>query len=174
MKKKLMVILLILSFISCDTASVDLNNSNYVFDGRGGVKCDVNGVERKPSIVTSPGPGSSQLKYENYMGEDFITLRFHTRDENNTFLAVRMVIKGLNPYVSNLKGMTVALNDYSIGMYSINTQIDYSTNHEYVGEFEIIYHDQNKRILAGRFWYDAVNSVNEIKEIRNGQFDMRY
>ena len=174
MKKTLIFILSILCVMSCDTSSVDLNDENYVFDGRGGVKCDVDGIELKPRVVTSPGPGSSELKFESYMGEDYITLRFDDRDESNAFLAVRIVVKGFNPNEMNLEGMVIDLNDYSTGMYSINTQIEYSTNLEYTGEFKIVYHDHSERILAGRFWYNAVNSENEIKEIRNGEFDMTY
>ena len=174
MKKKLVLLLSIFTLVACETASVDLDNDNYVFDGRGGVKCDVDGTELKPRVVTSPGPGSSELRFESYMGEDYITLRFNNRDENNAFLAVRMVVKGFNPNELNLEGMTIDLNDYSTGQYSINTQIEYSTNLEYIGEFEIVYHDQSERILAGRFWYDAINSENESKEIRNGEFDMKY
>lgn len=174
MKKKLIFIFSILTFISCETASVDLDDENYVFDGRGGVKCDVDGIEFKPRVVTSPGPGSSKLSFENYLGEDYLLLRFDNRDENHDLLVVRMVVKGFNPNEINLEGITTDLNDYSIGMYSIILQTEYTTNQENVGEFEIVYHDQTKRILAGRFWYDAVNSENEIKEIRNGEFDMTY
>ncbi len=174
MKKKIILILSIFTLIACDTASVDLDDDNYIFDGRGGVKCDVDGIELKPRVVTSPGPGTSELRFESYMGEDYITLRFNNRDENNAFLAVRMVVKGFNPNEINLEGMTIDLNDYSTGEFSINTQIEFSTNLDYIGEFEIVYHDQNERILAGRFWYDAINSENEIKEIRNGEFDMKY
>jgi hypothetical protein len=121
LKKKIILILSIFTLIACETASVDLDDNTYVFDGRDGVKCDVDGIELKPRVVTSPGPGSSELSFESYMGEDYITLRFNNRDENNAFLAVRMVVKGFNPNVINLEGMTIDLNDYSTGEYSINT-----------------------------------------------------
>lgn len=135
------------------------------------MKCDVDGIELKRRVVTSLGPGSSELKFESYMSEDFIILRCNHRDENNDFLAVQMVIIGFNPYQLNLEGM---INDFSTGMYNIKTQIEYSTNLDYTSEFEIVHHNQTERILAGRFWHDAVNFENEIKEIRNGEFDMKY
>ena len=173
MKMKLLLILSILTFISCEPASVDLDNENYEFDGKGGVKCEVNGMELKPR-ETILSPSSKELIFQSYMGDEFLTLSFNNRDENNAFLAVRMVVKNLNPYETDLTGLIINLEDDNKGMYSINVDNEYSTNLEYIGEFEIEYHDQNERILAGRFWYDAVNSVNEIKEIRNGEFDMKY
>lgn len=100
--------------VACETASVDLNNDNYVFDGTGGVKCDVDGTELKPRVVTSLGRGSSKLRYELYVGADYIKLRFNNRDENSAFLAVQMVITGFNPNALSLDGMTIYLNKYSI------------------------------------------------------------
>ncbi len=54
MKNKLIFILSILTFISCDTASVDLDDENYIFDGRGGAKCEVNvsGIYTESSYIT--------------------------------------------------------------------------------------------------------------------------
>jgi hypothetical protein len=138
------------------------------------VKCEVDGVELIPRVVTSPNSGSSELNFDSYMGEDFLTLRFNNRDKNNAFLAVRIVIKNFNPNETDLTGMIIDLHDDSTGMYSINTQIEYSTNLEYIGEFKIVNHDQSERILSSRFWYGDVNLDNEIRETRNGQFATKY
>jgi hypothetical protein len=138
------------------------------------VKCEVDGVELIPRVVTSPNSGSSELNFDSYMGEDFLTLRFNNRDKNNAFLAVRIVIKNFNPNETDLTGMIIDLHDDSTGMYNINTQIEYSTNLEYIGEFKIVNHDQSERILSSRFWYGDVNLDNEIRETRNGQFATKY
>ena len=174
MKKRLILIFILLFLVACDTASVDISDSNYEFDGRGGVKCEVDGVEFKPRIVTSPGANSQELDFESYMGEEHLNLSFNNRGANNQLLVVSVLIKNLNPYETDLTGMVIDLSDDSTGMYKIILLDEYSTNAGNIGEFEIVYHDQSRRILAGRFWYDAVNSNNEIKEIRNGEFDMMY
>ena len=151
MKSNLIFLLSIVTFIACDTASVNLDDKNYAFDGRGGVKCEVDGVELIPRVVTSPNSGSSELNFDSYMGEDFLTLRFNNRDKNNAFLAVKIAIKNFNPNETDLTGMIIDLHNNSTGMYSINTQIEYSTNLEYIGEFKIVNHDQSERILSSRF-----------------------
>ncbi len=174
MKKKLILILSILTFISCDVASVDLDDQNYVFDGGGGVKCEVNGMEFIPRGVTSPGANSMELNFAQHNGEEYLYLNFNNRGENNELLVVSLLMNNINPYENDLTGMIIELNDDSMGMYRIVLLDEYSTNTEYIGELEIVYHDQDERILAGRFWYDSVNSNNEIVEISNGEFDMIY
>lgn len=174
MNKKLIILFFLLAFIACDTASVDLSDENYVFNGNGGVKCEVDGVKFVPRLVTSPGANSMGLNFTSYLSEEYLYLNFNNRGENNALLVVSILINAVNPYETDLTGTIIDLNDDSKGMYTIVLLDEYSTNLEYFGKFEIVYHDQNKRILAGRFWFDAVNFNNEIREIRNGEFDMTY
>ena len=63
-------------------------------------------------------------------------------------------------------------NQESFAEYGAGNFGDGATTTEYYGEVEIIYHDVDERILAGTFWYDVVNENGEIREIRNGEFDM--
>ncbi|WP_192822074.1 hypothetical protein [Rufibacter sp. LB8] len=42
------------------------------------------------------------------------------------------------------------------------------------GELRITKFDQQRGIVAGTFWFDAVNSQGEKVEVREGRFDMRY
>ena len=104
MTKKLIFIFSLMTFIACDTASVDLSDDNYVFDGRGGVKCEVDGVEFIPRIVTSPGANSMELNFASYMGEEYLYLNFNNRDDNNALLVVSILIKNVNPYETDLTG----------------------------------------------------------------------
>ena len=131
-------------------------------------------MELKPKISLSPGPPTAELRFESYRGEEYITLDFYNRDENDDFTSVRMIIYDINPNNEILEGMIIKLSDSNIGSLVINNQNEYHTNLQNTGTFEIVYHDQFNRILAGRFSYDAINSDNEIKEIRNGEFDMKY
>lgn len=174
MKWELIIILSVFTLFSCDTGSVELEDENYEFDGRGGIKCDVDGTELKPRLVLSPGARSAELTFFSDVGEDFMILRFDTRDKNGASLDVQMTVKGFNPAETNLEGLTFDLDDDDVGIYKFDYQVEYSTDLEYTGEIEIVYHDPEKGILAGKFWYDAINSDNEIKEIRNGEFDMSY
>ena len=173
-KMKLFLVLFSIVLMACDSASVDLSDENYLFDGRGGVKCDINGVELKPKITYSPGPGTRDLNYDYYNGEDVLRLSFYNTDSNDRFLSVDIIIKNFNPISTNLTDLKIDLDDVSQGKLYVNNNFEYTTDREFTGQFEIIYHDQSERILAGKFWYDAVNSDGEAIEIRNGEFDMKY
>ncbi|HRE79282.1 MAG TPA: hypothetical protein PLL09_15810 [Flavobacterium sp.] len=174
MKKNLIVLLSFLTLMSCSTSSVDLSDENYIFTGRGGAKCEVDGVELVPRLTISPGANSLDFGYESYNGEEYLYLKFNNRGPENSLLVVGVVVKNVNPFENNLTGTLYDLNNDSTGTYTIMLLDEFSTNLDYIGEFEIVYHNQQERILAGKFWYDAVNAENEVREIRNGEFDLKY
>ena len=68
--------------------------------------------------------------------------------------------------------------DSKFGEYTIfddNTgRISYKTNSTIIGELKITYHNFDKAILSGTFWFDAINSDGKIVKIREGRFDMQY
>ncbi|MGG8497231.1 DUF6252 family protein, partial [Tenacibaculum sp. TC6] len=65
-----------------------------------------------------------------------------------------------------------AFGRYTI--YKNGTGYDYRTSNEIKGKLTINKLDQNKAIISGTFWFDAVNSNGENVEIREGRFDMQY
>ncbi len=50
----------------------------------------------------------------------------------------------------------------------------HSVSYPLTGELRITKLDHQKRIVAGTFWFDAVNSAGEKVEVREGRFDMRF
>ncbi len=174
MRKKLILLMSILTLISCSTSSVDLPHNNYVFDGRGGAKCEVDGVEFVPRIVAPEEANSMELQFIQYNGEEYLSFDFDNIGPDNRWLGLRIVVNDVNPIENDLTGSVFKLNNLNTGTYSDGWMNNYGTNAEYSGEFEIVFHNQNKRILSGRYWFDGINSDNEIREIRNGRFDMKY
>lgn len=177
MKKRLIYILLLLTFISCDTASVDVDDENYMFDGRGGVKCEVNGNQLKPSVVTSPGATTVWFSLADYDDLNRMYLSFRNRGQSPDFVDqfVRLEITGISTTTS-MVGNIYDLGDLpNQGSYTIDTASStYKTNENFIGTLEILYHDINNYILGGRFEFDAVNEDGEIIEIREGEFDLKY
>lgn len=177
MKKKLIVILSILTFISCDTASVNLNDVNYVFNGRGGVKCLVNGNLLKPSLVTSPGATSAWFSVvdEEYYDVNALHLSFRNRGQSPYFIDQFLTLKVTD--VSTTSSMVGNIFDLgeepNQGEYSIANAV-YKTNNIYSGTLQILYHDIDNNILAGSFEFDAINEDGDVIEIRGGQFDLKY
>jgi len=50
----------------------------------------------------------------------------------------------------------------------------YKTNNEVVGELLIKKIDKINQVVAGTFWYNAVNSLGDTVKITNGRFDVKY
>ncbi len=176
MKKKLVLIISILTFIACDTASVDLDDDNYVFDGRGGIKCEVDGTLLIPSA--SIIYGNATLRQDSFSDfTPFLTMGYHNNNQSTGlgFQYIRILLYDVDSR-EDLTGQIYYLydeeNQESFGEYGAGNFVDGSTTTEYYGEVEIIYHDVDERILAGTFWYDVVNENGEIREVRNGEFDM--
>lgn len=54
------------------------------------------------------------------------------------------------------------------------SKIEYRTNSSIIGELKITYHNFDKAILSGTFWFDAINSEGKVVKVREGRFDMEY
>ena len=176
MKKKLIFILSILTLISCDTASVDLDDENYAFNGSGGVKCKVNGTLLKPSLVTSPGANSVWFSVidDEYNDINALRLKFRNRGQSPDFINqfVTIEVTDISTTTSMVGNIYNLGNEPNQGEYSIDTASSvYKTNNIYTGTLEILYHDVDNYILGGRFEFDVVNEDGEVIEIREGEFD---
>jgi hypothetical protein len=53
-------------------------------------------------------------------------------------------------------------------------KILHQTSDIYKGELWIKKYDSVNHIVSGTFWFDAVNSLGEKVEVREGRFDMRF
>lgn len=182
MKRKFMILLSILTFIGCDVASVDVNDENYVYDGRGGIKCKVDGKLIKPKASLN-GTG---------LAADIVFVPFPLNDENN--MSVSFLSGGESPdftseairiKIIDIVAESIQVGDVyelenkidsNFGNYGINTatDYDYSTNEQNTGELRILFHDSENKILGGTFEFDATNEEGELVEIREGEFDMKY
>ena len=178
--KKLLILICFGLFLACSENDVDINNNNYTFDGKGGIKCNVNGIKLEPTLKISPGPSTKNLDFDYYDGENYMNLNFYNDDQdpNFTIKSIKIMIFGISPD-QNLEGNTYELKDEesneNYGNYIYGSFDNYyKTNSNYSGELKIIYHDIDNRILGGNFWFDAVNQNGEVVEIREGEFDMKY
>jgi hypothetical protein len=179
MKKKLILLLSLITLISCDVASVDVSDDNYVFDGRGGIKCKANGELLKPKVSFNGTGAAAELDFISWDNENYMSIYFRDGGESPDFISqwIRMKIVDINPesvQVGNIYALENELNS-NYGKYRINSaDYNYSTDEQNTGELEIVFHDLENRILGGTFEYNAVNEDGVIVEIREGEFDMKY
>ena len=141
--------------------------------------CLVNGVAFLPKGYLTAGNLSC-----NYIdGKDF-SLRISERIMQGSNDNIRTVfIFSDNQNLHDNVGTVFPLVQYGAnsksGEYVINAAAYpdsnyYSTNSTITGELVITYHNYNKAILSGTFWFDAINANGEKVEVREGRFDMHY
>lgn len=182
MKKNLILLISILTFISCDVASVDVDNENYVFDGRGGIKCKVDGKLIIPKASLNGTGLAADINFVPFPlnTEDVMSISFLSGGESPDFISQAIRIKIIDivaesVQVGDIYQLESELNS-SFGKYGINpaTDYDYSTNEQNTGELKIVFHDIANRILGGTFEFDAIDENGNLVEIREGEFDMKY
>lgn len=163
-------------FVSCSKNDVDISDE-YVYNGSGGIKCEVDGVLLKPS--TAIVYGNARLNADSTLdGIPFMTLSFLNNDVSTGlgFQAIRVAIMNVDPknnLVGNVYELKTEENGENFGNYILGIENTFATNQNYTGQFKVLYHDVEKRVLGGTFWFDAENSENETRQIRNGEFDLR-
>jgi hypothetical protein len=176
MKNIILSVFAIFCFTSCTQNDIEISDQ-YVYNGKGGIKCEVDGVILKPS--TAIVYGNAELRFDSDNNNiHFMSISFHN---NNTstglgFQAIMVKIMNVNS-TTDLKGNTYSLkeeiNNESFGNYIKNDfENKYKTNNGVNGELKVLYHDVKKRKVGGTFWFDAINNEGIIVKVRNGQFDL--
>ena len=102
--------------------------------------------------------GSNENKSVN------ISLNPQQLNKNTTYNLVA-ILNGTSNYNSNF-------GEYII-YYALNSDKEFRTSTLNIGEVKITKLETQRRIISGSFWFDARLS-DEIIEIRDGRFDMRY
>ena len=188
MKRIFLLITICALTISCskndDDNLTEINN-----DGTGGISCLVDG-----KVLVSRGQGSGIVpEVFGFANDDdiyFFALRLSNRNSgfnNDKSMRIQVYdVEYLNPTTFerlSLEGMTYQLgtfgdpNSYgefqTYGHYSDNSLElgEYYTTEIINGEITITFHDLENYVIAGTFWFDAVNENGEIIEIRDGRFD---
>ncbi|MDT0650603.1 DUF6252 family protein [Autumnicola edwardsiae] len=71
--------------------------------------------------------------------------------------------------VSYFIGSEITNSNYALYLYGAS---DFASSSDFIGEIIFTKFDENTNIVAGTFWFDAVNEAGEMVEIREGRFDM--
>ena len=180
MKSILILLLSIITFMSCDEAPVDVSDENYIFDGRGGIKCKVDGKLIKPKVSFNGTGLAADIYFNPINNANIMIISFLNGGESPDFINQAVRINIINIVAESVQVGDVYLLESEMnsnfGKYGINpaTNYDYSTNEQNIGELKIVFHDFENRILGGTFEFDAVDENGNIVEIREGEFDMKY
>lgn len=176
MKNIILILITLFCLTSCTQNDIEISDQ-YVYNGQGGIKCEVDGVLLKPStaIIYS----NAELRFDSDSNNvNFMSISFHNSNTSTGlgFQSVRVKIMNVNSN-TDLKGNVYSLkdeiNNESFGNYIRNDfENKYKTNNIVNGELKVLYHDVQKRKVGGTFWFDALNNEGVIVKIRNGEFDL--
>lgn len=145
--------------------------------GAGTFGCLVNGKLFLPKGSPFGGPILS-CAYQFINGGYY----FHLAAKNDGVILTSVAINTDSLFIS--ANSTYVLEDFfkkgaASGQYFVannntTTWTEFLTTPTITGQLKITKFDEINRIVSGTFWFDAVNSIGEKVQVRNGRFDMKY
>lgn len=176
MKNIILILIALFCLTSCTQNDVEISNQ-YVYNGLGGIKCEVNGVLLKPRIAFVYS-NTDFIFDSDYNNINFTSFSFHNSNTSKGlgFQSLRVKIMNVNS-TTDLKGnvylLNYEMNNESFGNYiKEDLSVKYNTNNIVNGELKVLYHDVKEGKVGGTFWFDAINDNGVIVKVRNRQFDL--
>lgn len=180
MVKIVPLFLILFLFCSCDKDGNLINKKDKLppitNTGINSVGCLIDG---KVFLPHQSGINASvNCFYQIEEGEHYFTMNFADDRKGKSEMVVVMLrkvdVKEGEVYQLN-KTFTIApeLNG-ALGVYRSGEGLTFYTNETVFGELKITRLDISKSIIAGTFWFDAVNDKGVKVQIREGRFDWNY
>jgi len=185
--KKIILFFCILPLLSTTSCNNDDNNNSQnpasqlpeaTQVGANTAGCLVNGEVLLPQGVVI---GANLVCfYQLINGEYFFSLGYgdNTNDPLkgiNVFTSIIQLEEGETYILQNPDDNTISGGGGEYSLFSsFSNPIEYNTNSTYSGELTITRLDTSNSIISGTFWFDAVNTNDEVIEVREGRFDMQY
>jgi hypothetical protein len=170
--KKYILLAITFFVLSC---SKDNELTEIKYNGYGGISSKVNGEILKPK--GGGIYGNTDCRFNTVNGVTNFAISYINQNYSDNILrSIRIV--AINVDYNSVAEQTFNLkeeqNNESFATYdkSINYEGDsFQTNTIQKGELKILYHDKEKNIIGGTFWFDAKNSSGEIIKVTEGRFD---
>ncbi|HRN98731.1 MAG TPA: hypothetical protein PLA69_05385 [Flavobacterium sp.] len=170
--KKLFPLLLIL-MLSC---SDDNNKPKSELDklppatqtGENTVGCLLDGKAFLPGKIFNP----TNCFYQYVDGEFYFVMAF-TGSLNSVLVTVSVGTQKLSLIEGGTYNLIELTDNQAYGGYVYGTFENYTSN-VHSGELFISKLDSENGIVSGTFWFDIVDYEGNLREIREGRFDMEY
>lgn len=180
MKKIVSLFLILFLLFSCDKDGSLINQKeklpSITSTGANTVGCLING---KVFLPHQSGINPSvNCFYQVEGGEQYFVMNFadfrNGKHEMVVLMLRKVEVKEGQVYKLD-KAFTIAPSlTGALGVYSSAENQLFYTNEIVTGELKITRLDISKSIIAGTFWFDAVNDKGAKVEIREGRFDWNY
>lgn len=126
------------------------------------------------TFIPSGGINPLDCVYQLVNGERFFTLQGNQQDENFNLIRLSLATNAseLSPNVTYQLMSNNPGNVY--GAFFLNTDQTFTDGSNYTGELTITRLDLNAQIVSGTFFYDVIDGNGQLRQIREGRFDMRF
>ena len=180
MRKILSLFFVLFLFASCDKNGSIFNGEEKLptasTTGANTVGCLING---KVFLPHQSGINPSvNCFYQIEGGEQYFVMNFADLRNGKNEMVVLMLrkidVKEDEVYKLNKTFNIAPELTGGLGVYSSEESQLFYTNEIVTGELKITRLDISKSIIAGSFWFDAVNDKGTKVEIREGRFDWNY
>ena len=122
-----------------------------------------------------PGGGTNPLDcvYQFLDGGYYFALQGNKRNENNNIILIGLATNNLEIIENNTYTLTNNSISNAFGTYSLSANFS-ETNEVNTGELTITHLDLSNQIVSGTFWFDVIDHNGNLREIREGRFDMQF
>ncbi len=111
--------------------------------------------------------------YQLVNGERFFGLQGNKRNENFNLLSLSLSTNAKEIEQGRTYPLIEEADGNATGIYGIRGDL-YFTNAVQTGEMTITRLDMNAQIVSGTFFFDVIDEEGNLRQIREGRFDMRF
>jgi hypothetical protein len=122
-----------------------------------------------------PGGGTNPLDcvYQLVDGEYFFALQGNKRDGDFNLIAITLSTNAMEIEEGSTYILMDNIPNSAFGGYFFNTDFIYTDNN-HIGEMTITKLDVINQIVSGTFFFDIIDQNGELRQIREGRFDMQF
>ena len=122
-----------------------------------------------------PGGGRNPLDcvYQFVDGGYYFHLQGNKRNADFNLLSINLVTRAKEIKHGETYELIEEAMGNATGIYSFSANLSF-TSAQHSGELTITRLDLNENIVSGTFWFDVIDQNGELREIREGRFDMEF
>tara|TARA_R110002096_G_scaffold435916_1_gene664190 strand:- start:3650 stop:4189 length:540 start_codon:yes stop_codon:yes gene_type:complete len=124
-------------------------------------------------FIPSGGTNPLDCQYQLINGERYFQLQGNNRDENFNVIAISLSTIAKDIAQGETYNLIEEATGNASGAYSFNGDL-FFTSEQNSGQLIITHLDLNEQIVSGTFWFDVIDQNGDLRQIRDGRFDMQF
>ena len=124
-------------------------------------------------FIPSGGINPLDCVYQLIDGERFFGLQGNKRNENFNLISVSLSTNAKEIEQDQTYQLIEEADGNATGIYGLSGDL-FFTNSIQTGEMTITRLDLNTQIVSGTFFFDVIDGNGNLRQIREGRFDMRF